>query len=316
MKSHSSTRNVSGKPTTLRIARAVARLKARPATVRAVLAGRTTKADPVGVAKVAAIQAAKQTSLLIPFCHPVPIDWVSVTVTTGRSWFDIGTEVTAVWKTGVEMEALSAAAAAALTLYDMLKPIDATLSVEHVRLEYKTGGKSSDAAGGRGLRGAVVVLSDSISRGRGKDLSGKILVEGLRGHGVRVPVFRVLPDDGQRISGTLRELTDRRGLDIVIACGGTGAGRRDVTTEAAGELIDKRLHGVESAFFSYGQERTPTAMLSRCVAGIRKKSLILALPGSPGAARDALNALFPALFHLFPVMKGKGVHREASRRRT
>jgi len=315
MKSLSSTRNVSGKPTTLRIARAVARLRARPATVRAVLSGRTTKADPVGVAKVAAIQAAKQTSLLIPFCHQIPIDGITVAVTTGRSWFDIETEVTAVWKTGVEMEALSAAAAAALTLYDMLKPIDATLSVEHVRLSFKSGGKSSFAADGRGLRAAVVVLSDSVSGGRTKDLSGKILVEGLRKQGVRVPVFRVLPDDAAPISAALRQLTDRRKIDLVIACGGTGAGRRDVTTGVIGELIDRRLNGVESAFFSYGQERIPTAMLSRCIAGIRKNSVILGLPGSPGAARDALNALFPALFHIFPVMRGKGHRRSSSPRR-
>ncbi|HLB00161.1 MAG TPA: cyclic pyranopterin monophosphate synthase MoaC, partial [Bacteroidota bacterium] len=141
MTSVTSTRNVSDKPPTLRIARATARLTARPETLRAVKSGRTPKADPVGVAKVAAIQAAKQTSLLIPFCHQVPLDGIRVAITAEKKWFDIETEVSAVWKTGVEMEALTAAAAAALTLYDMLKPIDRTLAIGRVRLTHKSGGK-------------------------------------------------------------------------------------------------------------------------------------------------------------------------------
>jgi cyclic pyranopterin phosphate synthase len=304
MKSESSTRDVSGKPTTLRIARAAARLTCGPATVRAVKAGRTTKADPVGVAKVAAIQAAKQTSLLIPFCHQVPIDAISVTITAGRSWFDIETVVTAVWKTGVEMEALTAASAAALTLYDMLKPVDPMLRIEKILLAHKSGGKSSASADGRGVRAAVIVLSDSISAGKGKDLSGQILVRGLRNLRARVPVYRVLPDDRAALGAALRGLTDRGKIDLVIACGGTGSGPRDVTAGVVAGLIDERLHGVEAAFFSYGQERTPTAMLSRCIAGTRNRSLILGIPGSPGAAGDALKALFPALFHIFAVMKG------------
>jgi len=308
MKSVSSTRNVSDKPATLRIARAAARLVAHTRTVRAVSAGRTTKADPVGVAKVAAIQAAKQTSLLIPFCHQVPIDGITVSITGGKSRFDIETEVTATWKTGVEMEALTAAAAAALTLYDMLKPIDPDLRIEGIRLTHKSGGKSSLSAYGRGIRAAVVVLSDSISAGRGADRSGKILVERLRKFRARVPVYRVVPDSRDAIGKTIRELTDRRKIGLVIACGGTGAGPRDVTPEAVAPLLDRRLHGVESAFFSYGQQRYPTAMLSRCIAGTRKRSVILGIPGSPGAAADAVNALFPALFHLFPVMRG-GRHR-------
>jgi cyclic pyranopterin phosphate synthase len=305
MKSVSATRNISEKPATLRIARAVARLTARPGTVRAVKSGRTPKADPVGVAKIAAIQGAKLTSLLIPFCHQIPVDGISVSVTAGASWFDIETEVTAVWKTGVEMEALTAAAAAALTLYDMLKPIDRTLAIGKIRLTHKSGGKSSHRGDGRGLRAAVIVLSDSISAGRGKDRSGKILVGGMRELGARVPVYRVLPDEKAAIAGALTELVDRRRLDLVICSGGTGVGPRDVTPGAIAGLIDRRLHGVEAAFFSYGQERTPTAMFSRCIAGTRKKSIILGLPGSPGAAKDAMNALFPALFHLIPVMKGR-----------
>ncbi len=315
MKSTSATRDVSDKPVTLRIARAVARVIARPATMRALRAGATPKADPIGVAKVAAIQAAKETSRLIPFCHQVPIDGIRVSIVPGRVGIDIETEVTAIWRTGVEMEALVAASAAALTLYDMLKPIDAALEIREIRLAGKTGGTSNavpglapgrQASAGRGIRAAVLVMSDSISAKRARDRSGKLLVERLRGWGAAVPVYRVLPDDRGAISRALRELCDRRRVDLVIASGGTGIGPRDVTAEAITDVIDRRLHGVESAFLAHGQERVRTAMLSRCVAGTRKGSLIVGIPGSASAAGDAASVLFPAIFHAFPIMKGGG----------
>ncbi len=315
MKSTSATRDVSDKPASLRIARAVASVRARPATMRALRSGATPKADPVGVAKVAAIQAAKDTSRLIPFCHQVPIDGIRVSITPGRGGIDIETEVTAIWKTGVEMEALVAASAAALTLYDMLKPIDDSLEIRGIRLTHKSGGASGavpglppgkQASAGKGIRAAVLVLSDSISAKRARDRSGTLLVERLRGWGASVPVYRVLPDDRAAISRTLRELCDRRRIDLVITTGGTGLGPRDVTAEAITDVIDRRLHGVESAFLAHGQERVRTAMLSRCVAGTRKGSLIVGIPGSPAAAGDAASVLFPALFHAFPIIKGGG----------
>jgi cyclic pyranopterin phosphate synthase len=327
MKSTSATRDVSGKPATLRIARAEARVTAKPATIRALRSGKVPKADPVGVAKVAAIQGAKETSRLIPYCHPVPLDGIQVTIETGRAWIDIETQVTAIWKTGVEMEALVAASAAALTLYDMLKPVDDTLEIVSVRLTHKSGGKSGTVSaapatvrarakahpGGRaggpagaGVRAAVLVLSDTVASGKGRDESGRILAAGLRGHGATVPVVRVLPDERKSIARTLKELCDAGAIDLVLATGGTGVGPRDVTTEAVAEVLDRRLHGVENAFFAYAQERFPTAMLSRCLAGTRNRTVIVAIPGSPSAARDALGALFPALFHAIPMMKGGG----------
>jgi len=340
MKSTSATRDVSAKPATLRIARAAARVTATPATIRALVAGKVPKADPVGVAKVAAIQAAKETSRLVPFCHPVPLDGIQVTIETGRAWIDIETQVTAIWKTGVEMEALVAASAAALTLYDMLKPVDDTLEIASVRLTHKSGGKSgtigaasgAKAGGkvgakagaqvgakrgtngrraglpGKGIRAAVLVLSDTVSSGKGRDVSGGILAEGLRRYGATVPTMRVLPDDRKAITRALEVLCNGSAVDLVLATGGTGVGPRDVTTEAVADVIDRRLHGIENAFLAYGQERSSRAMFSRCIAGTRNRTLVVALPGSPSAARDALDSLFPAIFHAFPMMSGGG-HR-------
>jgi cyclic pyranopterin phosphate synthase len=201
----------------------------------------------------------------------------------------------------------------------MLKPVDDTLAIASVRLTHKSGGKSGElsvsskhgragARAGAGIRAAVLVLSDTVAAGKGRDESGRILAAGLRGHGAAVPVVRVLPDERKLIVRALKELCDGGRIDLVLAAGGTGAGPRDVTTEAAAEVIDRRLHGVENAFLAYGQERFPTAMLARPLAGTRNGAVVVAIPGSPSAARDALNALFPALFHAFPIMRGGG-HR-------
>jgi molybdenum cofactor synthesis domain-containing protein len=264
------------------------------------------------VARVAAIQAAKQTSLLIPYCHQVPLDFVGVEIVLSRSSIEVTTEVKAIWKTGVEMEALAAAAAAALTLYDMLKIIDDTMVIRGITLLEKTGGKSDRKGDGTGLSAAVVVVSDSVSKGSARDLSGKILRDRLVGMHLQVKQVVVVPDECELIERELIELSDRRKIDLILTTGGTGAGPRDVTPEAAAAVIDRRLPGVEEWFRRYGQDRIPTAMLSRGLAGIRGGSVIVNLPGSPRAAGDAISALFPSILHVFRMMQGGGHPRRAS----
>ncbi|TLY32740.1 MAG: cyclic pyranopterin monophosphate synthase MoaC, partial [Ignavibacteria bacterium] len=131
-------RDVSAKPNTLRTAKAAAILKVRPSTIEAINSGNLPKADPLGVARVAGIQAAKNTGLLIPYCHQVPLDHIHVSISLDNSRITITAEVKAIWKTGVEMEALVAASASALTLYDMLKIIDDEMEITSVRLLGKT----------------------------------------------------------------------------------------------------------------------------------------------------------------------------------
>ena len=299
-------RDVSSKFNTLRTARASATLSVSPGTIRAVRSGNLPKADPLAVAKVAAIQAAKQTSQMIPYCHQVPLDYVGVEIELFRSSITVTTEVKAIWKTGVEMEALAAAAAAALTLYDMLKLIDDSMQISGVTLLQKTGGKSDRNEQLKGLTAAVVIVSDSVSAGRARDRSGKILQDRLKEFRIRVERVRVIPDDRERITKELIDLADRRKIDLILTTGGTGAGPRDLTPEATAAVIDRRLHGVEEGFRSYGRDRLPTAMLSRGLAGLRGMSLIINLPGSPRGAEDGINALFPSILHVFRMMMGEG----------
>ena len=137
--------DVGGKPVTVRTARATGRLRARPETVQRIQAGNLEKGDAVATARIAGIMAAKQTSGIIPLCHPLPLDSVTVTISfDDPTAVSIEAVVRATARTGVEMEALVAVTAAALTLYDMSKSIDPGMSIEAVQLEEKTGGIHGD----------------------------------------------------------------------------------------------------------------------------------------------------------------------------
>lgn len=299
-------RDVSGKPNTLRIAKASAVLHCLPSTVQAVRSGDVPKADPLVAARVAGIQAAKNTALLIPDCHPIPLDFVDVGFELKDASIHVYTTVKALWKTGVEMEAMSAAAAAALTLYDMLKPIDSTMEIDSMRLDEKRGGKSDLRTDAAAFRAGVLVISDSVAAGKREDTSGRMAKERLEAYGLAVVEYKVLPDDTDAIEAELLRLADVAALDLVVTTGGTGIGPRDLTPEATRRVVQRELPGVMELARSYGQERVRTAMLSRAVAGVRGRTIILNLPGSPSGVSESFEVLFPWLFHAFDMLKGAG----------
>ena len=136
--------DVSDKPLTHRVARAEAWVRMSPEALNAISEGRVHKGDVLRIAEIAGIQGSKRTSDLIPLCHPLPIDAVDVEVTVVDGAIHIAAQVVAHWRTGVEMEALSAVSAAALTVYDMTKAIDKSMIIDGVRLLEKRGGRSGD----------------------------------------------------------------------------------------------------------------------------------------------------------------------------
>jgi len=136
--------DVGGKPPSLRTARASARLRALPATIERIRAGSLDKGDAAATARLAAVMAAKRTADIVPLCHPLPLDAVGCEIEFADDVILITTTVRATARTGVEMEALVAATAAALAIYDMCKSIDREMSIEDVRLEEKTGGTRGD----------------------------------------------------------------------------------------------------------------------------------------------------------------------------
>jgi cyclic pyranopterin monophosphate synthase len=134
--------DVGSKPKTERVAVATARVRMKPATVRRIVQGDVEKGDVLAAAQLAGVMAAKHTPDFIPLCHPIALSGVEVEVWTRGAGVDVRTEVKTVDRTGVEMEALTAAAAAALTVYDMCKSVDRGMVVESLQLEHKSGGRT------------------------------------------------------------------------------------------------------------------------------------------------------------------------------
>ncbi len=302
--------DVSSKCTTLRTATAQALLSVSPQTLAMIHAKKIPKGDPLEVAKVAAVQAAKHTSDIIPYCHPMPVEFVGVEYEFGEGTILVRTTVKAAYKTGVEMEALTAATVAALTLYDMMKMVDERMTIQKVELLSKTGGKSDFTTVSEApLRAAVLVMSDSIASGKKSDASGQLIVSRLKKEGLNVEDYRIIPDDTDLIASTIRAYADERHLDLVMTTGGTGFSPRDSTPEAMASVLDREAPGIAEAARAYGQERTPYAMLSRARAGLRGNTLIVNLPGSRGGVADSLNALFPGILHSFPMIRG-GRHEQ------
>jgi molybdenum cofactor synthesis domain-containing protein len=253
---------------------------------------------------VAGLFAAKRTADMIPDCHPLPIEYTAVSYTLGEMELNIQVEIHTIYKTGVEVEAMHAASVVALTVYDMLKPIDKGVSIEQIKLIEKKGGKSDrNAALGQARRAAILVCSDSLAAGQGSDRSGEVIREKLVQLGITVEEKQIVADAVEAIQAAVTHFVGQ-GVDLLLITGGTGLSPRDVTPEALEPLLDRRIPGVEEAIRSYGQQRLATAMLSRSVAGQIGKTLVLALPGSPAGAAEGMDAVFPALLHAFSVVEG------------
>ena len=296
--------DVSGKPPTRREARASGRIVMQPETIALLQRQELPKGNVLAAAKIAAIQAAKQTSALIPLCHQLNLSWIDIEFEIGDDAIGIVATVITRESTGVEMEALTAVSVAALTIYDMCKAVDKTMEISAVRLVRKTGGKSAASAEYR-PRTAILVMSDSIAAGTATDRSGAILREGLEAAGCAVEALTIIPDEPEQIVAAV-EAWIGEGVELVVTSGGTGLGPRDLTIEALAPKFTRRLPGVEQELFRWGQGKVRTAMLSRLAAGLIGSTVVVCLPGSTGAARDALEALVPGIFHAFPMLRGEG----------
>ena len=211
--------DVSDKPTTLREASAVACIRVHPDTIGLIKEGKLPKGDPLAVAKVAAVQAVKRTSDIIPYCHPMSVTYVGVDFDVSDEGIFAEVSVKAICSTGVEMEAMTGAAAAVLTLYDMLKGVDRTMEITQVRLMDKLGGKTQyPRSFQRPVKAAVVVVSDSVAGGDRVDRSGVAIKSFLEDRGASVEDLKVVPDDEGNIREAVMELAGR-GFDLVVTPG-------------------------------------------------------------------------------------------------
>ncbi|MEU7628802.1 bifunctional molybdenum cofactor biosynthesis protein MoaC/MoaB [Nocardia sp. NPDC049220] len=339
--------DVSAKAETTRIAVAAGELRTTAEVVALVRADDLPKADVLSTARIAGIAGAKKTSELIPLCHQLALSSVEVEFGFTETAITIEATAKTKGPTGVEMEALTAVAVAGLTLHDMVKAVDPAATVTAVRLLTKEGGKhgrwerpvaeEGDAiasgrledekpsaaahfvtdtppeAIGRAGRGrdedvrtaAILVASTGAAAGTRVDITGPILVEWLTGLGfsVRGPLVYADADIDVGLSDALRFAPA-----LMITTGGTGPSPTDATPEATLAVLDRELPGVAEAIRQRGTAKFPLAALSRGVAGLVGRSVIVNLPGSPGGVKDGITVLEPLLDHLLAQVAGRGNH--------
>jgi len=292
--------NITHKYSTLRTAIASAVLVTSKAeTIQAIIDKKVPKGDVFEMAKTAGLFAVKRTSDMIPDCHPLPIEYTSVCYRIEGLEIHIEMEVHTIYKTGVEVEAMHGVSVVALTMYDMLKPIDKQIEIRTIKLLEKKGGKSDrNFKLPEDFSATIIVYSKAVVEGKKEDTAGKAVLEKLKKIGIENCHYLLIEQNPEILRN---ELTTQvaQNTNLILVVGGTGLGKHDDSPEVLRQFIDIEIPGMMEAARSYGQARTPLAMLSRGIAGLKGKTLLITIPGSTKGAEESMDLLFPSALSVF-----------------
>ena len=319
--------NVGDKKPTKRKALASGKIYISPKVLEMIQNKTLEKGDVIALAEIAGINGAKSTATLLPLCHPLPLDNIAIKnqINTKDSCIEVFCYVAAFAKTGVEMEAIAGVQAALLCIYDLCKMYGHDLCLSETRLLYKEGGKShkicypqylpellsilaeNETKTLTSIDSAVLTISDRAFKGVYEDRSGSALQSILESKGSQVIAYTMVPDEESLIIEEIKALVQEKKPQLICTTGGTGVGPRDVTPKAIQELIQYEIPGLGELLRIDGSQHTPFSWLSRSVAGLYEKTLIISFPGNHKAVTQGMEALDSLLPHLLHMIKG-GAH--------
>ncbi len=283
------------------------------------------KGDVLALAEAAGMMGAKKTPELIPMCHTLPMDQVTIHCSLNEADKSVSVycQAAAFAKTGVEMEALAGVNIALLTIWDLTKGVEPNLEIGGIKLLVKTGGKSGvwtnpegipdwlaeqlpSAQVLSGMKACILVMSDRASSGDYEDKSGELLMDLLGEAGATLGQKRIIPDDAKTIAQNLRDICANEKPDLLIASGGTGPGPRDVTPEVLSEVCERMLDGLGDYMRAESLHFTDTAWLSRMNAGMCGSTLVVTFPGSPNAVKECWSIIAPFVGNALAKIKKQG----------
>lgn len=297
--------DVSDKIETLREAKAYGFIELSKETIEKIKLNQLPKGNLVEATKLCALYGAKATQQILPFCHPINIDFVEGEINIKENGIEVFAAVRGIARTGYEMEALSAVSTMLLNIYDMCKGVDKNMVIKEIKLLSKRGGKSDYFEDLSGEKAAVIVLSDRASKGEYEDKSGKIAIEMLKNLNAEVVHYEVIPDDKDMLIDRLKSLQNN--VNIIITSGSTGFSKRDIAPEATKEVIIKEMVGFEEIMRVYGYRKVPKSIMSRAICGvINENCIVINLPGSSGGVKDNLNMLGGLIKHALKMARGEG----------
>ncbi len=285
-------------PKMSRSVEAAASISCLPETIQRIQEGRINDIDPFSVARVTATQSAKNASLLIPYVDHVPVQTVDVRFEFGEAVVRVLLTVSSQNEGGLEVVALTATSIAASTLYDLIRATDPTVEIHTIGLTGVRKNKVENAKDWVRLRKGAVVLFADVVRNRGGSATATIIKDRLERFGFEVASNLLVVEGAGSLETALKRLCDDVGVDLVVTSGGTGTNPGDVTPEVTTRILHKVLPNLSQLMRTKGQRRF--SIHSRGVAGVRGKTVIVNLPGTPGGISDSLSALLPWLFKSLP----------------
>jgi molybdenum cofactor biosynthesis protein MoaC len=305
-------KDISTKITTLRTAIAESYISFSSDTFIKIKNGEIEKGDIFEFARSASFFAAKNTSGILPHCHPVLLDGFTTSFELVDNWngkaaVRIVCEGKCVGRTGIEMEALTAVSVAALTIYDMLKPHDKQLEISGIKLLEKKGGKSERIYFKTAPTCAVLLCSTATANKKRDDEAAQIVLSALKKQGIESCEYLIVKDEKALVQTQVLDWV-KRDIAFIFTVGGTGLGEADHAVSAVEEILERNADGIIDALRSHGIQRSPLAMMSRLAAGSIAHTTIVTIPGSTAGASEAIDALLPAIFHARKMLKGGDKH--------